>query len=113
MKFKDLLNSNDDFSIKRKYRDKVYKNTIDFSKCIDTIDDIGVYCLLFVDHKYWEISAEMDNGKRYGYFLDNFENHPEIIYEILKYIKKDFSEYLSLYHKLPEELKLKLELEEN
>lgn len=123
MKFKDLLDSNNNFSIKRKYQNKNYEGVIDFSKCTDTIDDIGDYHPSFVDcGKYWKIAMKLDNDSiYYGYTLENFENHPEIIYEIIKYVryekkkrkKKDSLKYLDLYRKLPDKLKLKLELEEN
>lgn len=114
MKFKDLFDEKTGF-VKKEYRYKIKSSNktddriIDLDKVHDIIeDDFHINeCALSIIY--------LSGPNAYIYGLKNFNNnkHPEVKCQIIKFLKEnepiiDF--YFNLYNSLPNEYKLKLEI---
>lgn len=95
-------------------------NTIDLSKVAETIDDLDNYRLDISIIKRNKVEFNISNRrdgtelkikdyKSDSVWFINFENHPEVVLEVLKF--EHFKELRELYDKLPEEYRLKLDIE--
>lgn len=110
MKLKNLI---DEYGwVREQYQYDEDCKTIDFNKISEIIEDIKTSNISFVDHEKWIVNIENEDGRIYEYEMENYENHPEIVYIIIKYLKNMYKEFINLYATLPAEYKLKLELED-
>lgn len=120
MKFKDILNKNG--TVKKCYREEFIdgdKNGIDASLLPELIEDFDeVTDSYFTQYRsflseFGSIDVGIfrftfkENGNRY--YIVDYGNHPEIIYHELK--SEHFKRLITIYNSLPDEMKLKLELE--
>ena len=113
MKFKDLFDEKTG-SVKKEYRYNSMSGIkgdtmmIDLNKVHDIVEDD------FYINEYTSSIIYLSGPNAYIYGLKNFNNdqHPEIKYQIVKFLRKDdlVSQYLDLYNSLPNEYKLKLEI---
>lgn len=117
MKLKDLFDN--DMKIKKEYHSICLEDysgfIIDADLLPEPIEDIeeNTKFTNFVD--YFDHSNEICfrlNFCNTRISFINYKNHPEIAYYELKYRRREFRELMALYNILPEEMKLRLELEE-
>lgn len=114
MKFKDLFDEKTGF-VKKEYRynsrSGIKSDTliINLNKVHDIIEDD------FYINEYTSSIIYLSGPSAYVYGLKNFNsnNHPEVKYQIIKFLKESepiIGCYLDLYNSLPNEYKLKLEI---
>lgn len=117
MKLKDLFDNN--MKIKKEYHSICLEDyagfIIDADLLPEPIEDIDENAKFtsFVDYfdDSNEILFKLNFCDAKIYFI-NYTNHPEIAYYELKHRRREFRELMALYNILPEEMKLRLELEE-
>ena len=121
MKLKDIFNKNG--TVKKCYREKVItdsKNSIDASLLPEPIEDFNkVSDSYFTQYRtFLSELGPIDIGilqftfkeNENRYYIINYESHPEILYYELK--TNHFKRLLTIYNKLSDEEKLKLELDD-
>lgn len=122
MKFKEII---DEYSfVKKQYIANILCEktgfTIDALKLPEKIEDFDDCTMHHIISYYRNGEHNIQNGILYfkskennkSYSIINYEAHPELAYYELKNIFSYFKRLNNIYNSLPEELKLKIELEE-
>lgn len=111
MKFKDLLNENGD--VKDEYRYQIFDpKSADLSTITEPIEDIDDYRVCGMMNFAVSFSGPKYHSDAVSCIeFENYSEHPEVIYQVLKHTAENIRFYRSMYNKLSDEDKLKLELE--